>query len=315
MRMICCLWLATALASCGGGGASGPDLGSLVLLSSLGSRSYGIALDGAGHAFVNDDYGVTAVSIGNGADAAVVGVFESQPRVAAQSRATIVSGTTLYSAHGSRVDIIDVGTPSAMSSLGQISGSGLIWGLSLVGNLLYLADETAGVWAYDVSNPAAPQLVGTVVPGTAYGVVATSSNVYVAGTFGLTTVAISGGAYQVGSTMGSTVRDVEVVGGFAYLSGDFSLLGFDVRDPLDPKPLTLSGGGFGGNLMGLSKAGNRLYLAGMSGYVAAFDVGDAGNLKAAGQISPTPPAWDGTADDRFAYVATNEMFLIYGPQP
>jgi hypothetical protein len=84
----------------------------------------------------------------------------------------------------SRLQLFDVTDPFAprwVSSSDDLGGSGLYDGLSVRGDIAFVAARDAGVWIFDVSRPDAPLAEGLVaMPGLARGLTPASDRVYVA---------------------------------------------------------------------------------------------------------------------------------------
>jgi hypothetical protein len=90
-------------------------------------------------------------------------------------------GEYAYIAAGRTLTIVDVRDPAAPKRAGSYAFPEMIWGLTLSGNLAYVAADTAGLVILDVSNPAAPVLRGTLkTPGQAKSVALASNTAYVA---------------------------------------------------------------------------------------------------------------------------------------
>jgi hypothetical protein len=138
-----------------------------------------------------------------------------------------------------------------------------------VGKFAYVADGTAGLEIYDVSNPASPVLVGNLaLPGTAYNVFVRGTTAYVAdGVSGLKIVNVANPASPalLGTYSGVTVRDVVVTGMTALLACDAA--GFRCVSITTPAAPALLGS--------LSTASNAYGVAvsGLTAYVATNTTG------------------------------------------
>jgi hypothetical protein len=314
---------AALLAACSGGGDGGlfsdPDTLAIVKTVAANGMAFGVALDGKGHAFVNDAYGITVVDIKDGFNADSVAMLASAPMVSTITSSILHAGNHVYSAHGTRVDVIDVSDPAAPANVAQLPGTGQILALSLAGSLLYVADEFSGVSAYDVGNPAAPTLVGTVLPGAAYAVVATASHVYVGQQAAIAVVErSSGGAYQmVGSLATSTRHGLALLDGYLYspLYDGTYLDVIDVHTPSDPQLRTnFTVRSLAGNpAYGARVVGNRLLVAG----TMFVDVFDLGNRAEPTRLGGVPfGGTDAAADGKHVYAATGAGLNLLGkPAP
>jgi len=138
----------------------------------------------------------------------------------------IVSGTYAYVSGESQccgqfptketgIFIIDISNPASPFIVGNLDNNSLIYGITLSGSYLYVADYYLGLQVLDVSNPASPTILSTFdTPGTTSDVAVSDSVAYVAsGLSGLTVVNVSnpyaptliGGA--TGASWTATVKD------------------------------------------------------------------------------------------------------------
>ena len=138
----------------------------------------------------------------------------------------IVSGTYAYVSGQSQccgqfptketgIFIIDISNPASPFIVGSLDNNSLIYGITLSGSYLYVADYYLGLQVIDVSNPASPAILSTFdTPGTTSDVAVSDSVAYVAsGLSGLTVVNVSnpqaptliGGA--TGASVTVTVKD------------------------------------------------------------------------------------------------------------
>lgn len=104
-----------------------------------------------------------------------------------------------------------------------------------MGTTLYLADESMGAIAYNISNPTVPVLIGTATTTPALGIAATEQNLYVGTNSGVEILAISGGAFSsVTTATGSRMRDLELHDGVIYGTNDTQVVAVDVTNPTAP---------------------------------------------------------------------------------
>jgi hypothetical protein len=124
------------------------------------------------------------------------------------------------------LQIIDVSDRSNPVLVGRASTSGPVgWGLDVVGNYAYLANEHAGLEVIDVSTPGDPVRVGGIRTGYAFDVSVAGNYVYlVGGPPALQVIDVSNPAdpLRVGSyDNGETGRGVQVVGKRAYVANGY----------------------------------------------------------------------------------------------
>jgi hypothetical protein len=72
-----------------------------------------------------------------------------------------VQGRYAYVAGAKTITILDLSSPNAPKRLGSYQFPDKIWGIRVVGSLVYVADDLTGLGILDVSNPAAPVLRGS----------------------------------------------------------------------------------------------------------------------------------------------------------
>ncbi len=194
------------------------------------------------------------------------GVAADEDRVGA---ATGPDGVYLFRYEGTR-RLHRAGTSGAagLRELGSYDTPGSALDLEIVGDLLYVADDTAGLRIIDFTDPAQPVEVGAFPTGQAQDLTVVEGRVYVAAVGdGLRIIDVSDPAtpVQLGvyDTPGFAV-DVAVIGGLAYVADSGrEVLIIDVRDPTQPGLV----GTYEalGRVSGLSAAGNYLYVAATNG--------------------------------------------------
>ena len=216
---------------------------------------------------------------------------------------------------------VDINVIEPLIERGTVSGSGLgeANGLDVVGNLAYVAarDDDA-LTIVDVSNPAAPAIVGSVSDGNLNGaenVVVSGNYAYVASFIAdaLTIVDVSNPAAPavVGSVSDGNLdgaRDVTVVGNYAYVAARFAnrLNVVDVSNPTSP---SIVGSIFSANLDGASAVkvvGGLAYVANFVGdSLTVIDVSDPVNPTEVGSIGSVnlDASFGVQVTGGFAYVA------------
>ncbi|MDB9436099.1 DUF4347 domain-containing protein, partial [Dolichospermum lemmermannii CS-548] len=132
----------------------------------------------------------------------------------------------------------------APTLVGNYDTSGYAWGVQVVGNYAYVADDSSGLQIIDISNPTTPTLKGNYnTSGYARNVQVVGNYAYVAdGNSGLqiidisnpTTPTLKGNYNTSGSATG-----VQIVGNYAYVADQFS--GLQIIDISNPTTPTLKG--------------------------------------------------------------------------
>jgi hypothetical protein len=79
-----------------------------------------------------------------------------------------VDGGRAYVTSGKTLTLVDITEPASPKRLGTHTFPDLIWGLTIHGNMVYVAADLAGLGILDVSNPASPALRAVLkTPGQA----------------------------------------------------------------------------------------------------------------------------------------------------
>lgn len=182
-------------------------------------------------------------------------------------------------------------TGLAVTKLGNWPGlgQGEAKAVQVTGDLACVAMGSAGLAVLDVSNPAAPRLLGKLdTSGTANALHVTGNLVYVAdGNAGLQIIDISNPAAPVrlgGLDTKGDANDVRVSGTLAYVAdGNAGLQIIDVRDPANPVLKgQWSSGVYGASAVEV--AGPLVYLGGDSPALLVIDASDAGKPARVGVI-------------------------------
>jgi hypothetical protein len=156
-----------------------------------------------------------------------------------------VAGNHAYVVAGFDLDVVDVEDPTrpVRVSSTRLPGTFNQMVIRVVGSLAYIASGPAGLLIVDVSDPAAPRLLGSWnSPGLALGVDVVDGFAYLADqNSGLRILDVRDPARPVSVAVQSTpgpASDVRVVAGFAHVAcGSAGLLPCDVRDPFRPRNL------------------------------------------------------------------------------
>jgi hypothetical protein len=121
-----------------------------------------------------------------------------------------VDGTRAFVAAGKTLTLVDITDPALPKRLGAHTFPELIWGLTIRGDMVYVAADLSGLSILDVSKPGVPVLRGSLkTPGQA-------KNVALAGTRALVADHVSGiDAIDVSSPATPVLLESFLVAGFA----------------------------------------------------------------------------------------------------
>jgi hypothetical protein len=238
--------------------------------------------------------------------------------------------------------VVDITNPASMAVVSTTSITGYInygqSGIRVQGHYVYLESSTGTastnlLQIYDVSNPSAPGLVGSVqLPLYGFGLWVSGSYAYTisfvdgcgncsgsyAGVLSIVDVSNPASPTIVGSTntgtVGVHVSDIKVVGNYAYVAGQSTaqsyVLVFDVSNPASPHLLSSLPDGH--SPQGLDVEGNfwyqTIYDNDIPSGVPALDIYNISNPSTFSQVgaailSGTCHAQDVTVEGTTAYVA------------
>ncbi|MCL7455494.1 MAG: hypothetical protein M8467_20860, partial [Anaerolineae bacterium] len=159
--------------------------------------------------------------------------------------AVTVEGNLAYAGVGPRLVILDISDPTQPVRTGQSAPlPEIVERIKVVGSLAYVADGYAGLYIFDVSNPARPSLLGHHdTPGQVYDLVIEGDYAYVAdGGEGLKIVDISNPAVpgEVGAIdTPSAAHGVALAWPYAYVASYYNGIRIiDVTDPAHPLELS-----------------------------------------------------------------------------
>jgi hypothetical protein len=155
-----------------------------------------------------------------------------------------LQGTHVYLAGGKTLTLFDLSNPAMPRREGQFEFADRIWGFNIVGSLVYVADDLAGLAILDVSDPAKPRLRSTLkTHGQAKAVVVSGTKALVVDHMdGLALIDVSdaGKPVPAGSLfLDGYARDVALSGSLAYAVD--SPTGFYAVDLSKPGPLDFAG--------------------------------------------------------------------------
>ncbi|MBD2141915.1 DUF4347 domain-containing protein, partial [Anabaena sp. FACHB-1250] len=164
----------------------------------------------------------------------------------------------------------------APTLVGNYNTSGYAFGMQVVGNYAYVADEYSGLQIIDISNPSTPTLKGNYdTSDRAYSVQVVGNYAYVGDEYsGLqiidisnpTTPTLKGNYDTSGRAFG-----VQVVGNYAYVTDEYS--GLQIIDISNPTNPTLKGNyDTSGRAFGVQVVGNYAYVSYFTSELQIIDI-------------------------------------------
>ncbi|HFE67669.1 MAG TPA: hypothetical protein ENJ93_10460 [Chloroflexi bacterium] len=193
-------------------------------------------------------------------------------QVEAQGDYVYVNSSTL-----SELRIIDVSNSTAPYQTSVYTPPGLIKRFYVLGNYIYIANDSAGLRIVDISNPASPSEAGSFTGG-----ISNAEDVSVSGNYayladlsnGLRIIDVSDpsslNTHTLLSLSGAT-HSVSVAGNYAYVAtGDTILHVIDVSTPLSPSEVHSQT--MAANVNTIQAEGDRLYAGTSKGEMIVFDI-------------------------------------------
>jgi hypothetical protein len=183
-------------------------------------------------------------------------------------------GTRAYLAAGKTLTLFDLSSPAAPRREGQFEFADKIWGFSVAGSLVYVANDLEGLAILDISNPAQPRLRGWLkTRGQAKAVVVMGAKALVVDHMdGLALVDVSNPSKPVAAGslfLDGYARDVALEGSVAYAVD--SPTGFYVVDLAKPGPLDFAASLQSASGQTIAVAGPIVCVPGRGG-LQVFDV-------------------------------------------
>lgn len=263
--------------------------------------SFDVAVSPNNIAYVAD--GASGLQIVDVSDPAAPFIIGSLATIEARTVAINADGSTVVVADDAGgVVVVNVSAPSAPTVLSTLPAVQPAEDVTIVGNLAYVAvgeqvaDGTLTI--VDLTNPAAPVVVGSViVPGWVNGVEVSGGYAYVSGYFeGVYIVDVSNPANPaiVSSipSMGEA-NDVVVDGSYLYVAdGIYAITTYDITNPLTPIQVAVYGAP--NEYTRVVKHGNLLFVRDAIAGIEVIDVSDPATPTSAGVIARAQTA-DGIA--------------------
>jgi hypothetical protein len=167
------------------------------------------------------------------------------------------------------------------------SGATVYKGLAIQGGYAYVACGPDGLEVFDISNPAAPVLVGSYkASGYAWAVTVAGSYAYVANGNSVLVVNVSNpGSPTLAGSVSTAAKDVVVAGSYAYVAGGNVMQVVDVSNPSAP---VLRGALHVSNSYSIVRVRAQnatVYAAASAGGLITIDVSDPTNPVQRGQLT------------------------------
>ena len=203
--------------------------------------------------------------------------------------------------------VFSSGNSQEIREIGSIDTDGRAWGVDIMGDYVFVADESNGVCVIDVSDPRRPELVATCETGDrADRIRIQGQHAYVADMDGgMRIIDISNPEEPFETEFVETdgpVQDVAVSGDFAYIGATRG--GVHVADVSDPdNPELIGECNTPGAVIGTLVVGDLLYIADWEEGLCVIDVSDPQNPEVIGSEDTPGRAWQVRVLGDFAYVA------------
>ncbi|WP_370574160.1 PGF-pre-PGF domain-containing protein [Methanomethylovorans sp.] len=226
----------------------------------------------------------------------------------------VVNGNYAYIGQGQDLLVADISNVSNPIEMGRVTTQSIVNNVVISGNYAYVADGQNGLVIVDITNPAAPAIVGAY-SSVGAGVALSGNYAYLAsGTRGLVAVDITNptAPTPVGSYNTSGVASkVAISGNYAYVADDNN--GLVVVNIANPAVLTPVGGyDTAGTASDVFLSGNYAYIADGNSGLEIIDITDPATPVLVGTYDTAGFATDVTVAGNYAYVAdgTNGMAII-----
>lgn len=183
-------------------------------------------------------------------------------------QAFAVTGNYAYVSEGMSFVVFDISTPANPVEIGRTMLPDMAWDIKIVGDHAYVADWSKGLQVVKISDPTAPEVVGSwyraETTGWAYAVEIKNGYAYLAG-FNLIVLDVSDptAPVHVNDIIGSfSARDIAIAGNYLYIAGSESgMVIYNLNDPATPALVTNFNPAGYGYTHGVTIGGNYAYLA------------------------------------------------------
>lgn len=227
----------------------------------------------------------------------------------------VISGNYAYVADSTSLRVLNIENPVSPYEIGYLFTGHIIRNISVVGNYAYLADYYGDLLIIDISNPAQPQQIGQIRPGTSFGVndvLAEENYVYCTtpiGPYGLYIIDVSQpNNPQVIGRSGSPGRgeawQIAKYGNYVYAVGYIGLRIFDISFPEAPEELNTVDLGlihdYYGQFFKIAISKNFLYLS--NGGLVIFNITNPGTPQKLGTFDTYGYVYGVAVQDSFVYL-------------
>ena len=231
-----------------------------------------------------------------------------------------VSGTVAYLGNEATLQTFDISNPTAPTLLassaltGGGTGTHRATGVTVVGSTAYVTNAYAGLFLVNVSNPAAPSILGRVdTPGVAEDVAVAGNRAYVADfEAGLQVIDLSNPAAPIiiGSVdTPANAFGVSLYGTIAYVADGLS--GVQVIDVSNPMaPVIVGSISTPGAAQDIASVGSLLYVADGTYGLVVIDASNPTSPMMVGYVDTPGYAWDLRVQGTLAYVANDSEGLL-----
>ncbi|MCX6639367.1 MAG: T9SS type A sorting domain-containing protein [bacterium] len=225
------------------------------------------------------------------------------------SRDVVVSGSYAYIANWACMKIVNVANPRHPFVVGSCppGPGGATFGVAVCDSIAYMANYDNGLYIADVTDPSAPNLLGTYsANGYASNVVISSPYAYIAdGNYGLRIVDVSNPALPFivsrCSSMPGQCRNVAISGNYVYTVNTTSMRVIDVSNPALPINVGSCTTSYS---YGVAAVGTMVYVA---DYYTGVRIIDASRPSAPTQVGlfsyPVGSTYDVDISGQYAYIA------------
>ncbi len=173
-----------------------------------------------------------------------------------------------YVSEGMSFVVFDMANPSNPVETGRCLLPDMAWQIQIVGDHAYVAAWSKGLQVLDISDPSAPEVVGSWVPDTsgrwAYAVAVNNDYAYLGGSDDLMVLDVSDPTApaflkDIGGTFAA--REMVMAGGYLYLAGNSAgMVIYSLDDPSTPSYVTDFNPAGYGYTQGLALSGNLAFV-------------------------------------------------------
>ena len=207
--------------------------------------NWGVAVNGSLAIVTESGFGMKVVDASTPSAPRIIGALSGSMRgVATAGRYAYVMNIVNGNPGHTDLIAVDLIQPTMPTIVGRVTlTTSNLGGVTLAGSLAYVAAGNSGFEVVDVSNPGAPQVIGTLaLPSTAYAVAAANGYAYVADNTSLQVIdlATPSTPLAVNSIPTTSASAIAVSGTRLYVLDFTSFKIFDITNPTTPVLLSSS---------------------------------------------------------------------------